>query len=309
MALQPIVSSQDGPRLTVNDLVKAPTVIPRRLLNMMNQRFMMDSLLRRGGNAPGGAVMYWPESPLFADGDPAIVEEFGEYPIVGSQEGTPELAYTLRRGMGMLVSEDQRRRNQLDRVKRRMTQLRNTFVRSYDKLFFNAIDAGATTLAAGSTGAGSTGPAWNTSEEVRIDIAEAIRMITEAQDSSNQDSYLGYIPDTMILHSTMVADLMGNDEFNKIFQGNIADENLQYVGKLPNKVFGLNVVHSFWTDPTAAYVLERGTIGFVSDERPLQAQPMHYDPDRETWRSNISRISAVVIDNPKAAVKITGVAA
>ena len=49
------------------------------------------------------------------------------------------------------------------------------------------------------------------------------------------------------------------------------------------------------------------TVGGIGDERPLRSTPMYEDPNRESWRSNTVRQSAIVIDQPKAACLIENV--
>ena len=48
----------DGPRITYNDLLKDPLVIPQLILDMTQNEFIVDSVLRNGGAAPAGAVRY-----------------------------------------------------------------------------------------------------------------------------------------------------------------------------------------------------------------------------------------------------------
>ena len=48
----------DAPRITVNELLKDPLVIPALILDITQNEFIMDSVLRMGGAAPSGAVRY-----------------------------------------------------------------------------------------------------------------------------------------------------------------------------------------------------------------------------------------------------------
>ena len=46
----------DGPRITVSELLKDPLTIPALILDMTQNEFIMDSVLRNAGAATSGAV-------------------------------------------------------------------------------------------------------------------------------------------------------------------------------------------------------------------------------------------------------------
>lgn len=312
MALSPIVSQSDGPRVTVNSLVKSPRVIPARIIDLLQNQFLADSLLRDGGDIPGGVAQFWESTPLFSDVGSSIREEFGEYRIVTTSMGIPSIAVSVNRGMSIMVSEEMRRRNQLDRVNIQMTQVRNTMRRDWDDAFMLGITGNSSvpTHVAGTAFDGSgTAHEWTdaTNAIIRKDILNAKRIVSEAVSGNQARNYLGFNPDTMVMSIADSNTLLADPTFNNVYQGNISDENLLYVGKLPNQILGLDVMISRTWAPGTVLVCERGTIGFICDERPLQATPLNEDVDRETWRSNVSRISAMGIDQPLAACVITGV--
>ena len=56
MAPNIVVSAQDGPQLTVNDIIKSPAVVPRRVLDITKNRFIADQLLRKGPQADAGVA-------------------------------------------------------------------------------------------------------------------------------------------------------------------------------------------------------------------------------------------------------------
>src|SRR4051812_28516594 len=132
MPTQRIVSVQDGPRLTVSQMVKSPTLIPKRIISNLQQEFIVDSLLRRLPATESGAYVYDESTPLFADGDAAIVEEFGEIPTISGRVGARKVALTVKRALAMLVSQEMVNRNNADRVNTQITQIRNTMVRTWE---------------------------------------------------------------------------------------------------------------------------------------------------------------------------------
>lgn len=298
-------SSQDGGRLTVADYLKSPTRVRNVVLNMMDQQFIADALLRKGPAADSGAVVYREAEPLFADDDASIVGEYGEIPAAETTRGTPRALYTVKRGLAVKISEEMRTRNDTGLLQDEMRKVRNTMVRAWDRVFMNAIltNPDVNTVASdGWVDGGTTAPS------IRGDIAEARFQIQSAYYGDDEDNKFGYDPDVLILNPATANNFLDSDEVNKVFAGgNIADENLRYTGKMPRKFFGLNVLQSWQVPESTAIVMQRNMAGFISDERPLRGTPLYEDKPRETWRSDFTRASAVGVDNPGAITLIEGV--
>lgn len=313
-----IISVQDGPRLTVSMLLKSPTLIPKRILNMMDQQFLVDSVLRKGNDAPSGAVVYFQSTPLFSNDDPAVMDEFGEIPTTNGSLGTPLVARTVRRALGLRVSKTMVDRNNVDAINTQIVQIRNTMVRAWEDAFFSALVASASVQVV------TTDVAWGaTGSHIRQDVNAAKYLIKNASlgdidataDPQKKQKF-GYVPDTLIISTETEMDFLDSDEVSKPYVGNIASENLQYTGTLPNKFLELDVVTSWRLSayaPSAAVVLQRNVVGGISDERPLQATPMYGEGNgpnggpTESWRTDTTRASAIFLDQPLAACFIVGV--
>lgn len=319
MALMPIVSSADGPRITVSEMMKSPTAIPKRVLDMTQQEMIVDQLLRKGPDAPGGVVQYHESTPLFSDDSPMSISEMGEFPVTSGQDGAPMVVKTGKYGLSMLVSDEMIRRNRTDIVNTRMTQIKNKFGVFFHDLFLTALlgNANVPTLAAAA--------AWNVTastagQGILYDVAHALYNIRNADtDSTNGTGVqkLGFNPDTVVLNDKVATYLLNNPDIMKVLQvGDVANRqpqlqdggnSLQNGAPVPEVFYGMKVVRSWRLNPDKAIFLESGTVGFISDERPLQATAMYRINERETYRSDISRICAVGIDQPKAALILTNV--
>src|ERR1700704_3249777 len=114
----------DAPRITVNELLKDPLVIPALILDISQNEFIMDSVLRMGGAAPSGAVRYSESTPLYADDFPEIRAEFAEVPIVPTSVGTPRTVVAHERALAIMVSDEMRRRRLIDPVNLQLTQVK-----------------------------------------------------------------------------------------------------------------------------------------------------------------------------------------
>lgn len=308
MALVRMGGSNDGSRLTVATMLGQPTFIPERTLRLLEDQFLIDGLLRQGPPASNGAVAYRENQPLFADSDPEIVAEFGEIPVLSTSRGALVTAHTVKRGAALMVSREMRSRNNVSELNVRMDQMRNTFLRAYDKLFNAAVlgNAGIQTFAATAVWA----TALSTNDVIRKDIAKGMGLIEDATPVGAQsDSFLGFEADTLVISTALATNFLNNDAVNAVFAGgDIASESLKYTGKLPRRFFGLDVVRSRTLNGlNKAVLMQRGVAGFISDEYPMEATAMYEDKPRQAWRSDFSRASLAALDNPKAVCVITGV--
>lgn len=294
MATLPIISFQDGPQVTVNDWIKTPYRVPRYTLDLMKQGFLVDAVLRTEGACPAGMVVYNESSPLYGGNIIEDRAEFGEIPVGKFGLGIPKAAYSRDKSISVVVSEEQHDRNNVDMMMLGMTQVANDMTRSWDDLFITIAlaTAGVSTFAAAST--------WNTaSYDVRADILSCMKAVESAVDS--QGSELGYVCDTLLVSRTTKYDLLRSKDFNaEYYGGDIASENLRYVGKLPQQIMGLDVLVSPRVPIGKAIFMARKTAGFISDEKSLFSTPLRYDPDRPSWRADIRRKAAIGIDQPKA---------
>jgi len=307
MATQKVVGANDGPRITVAAMVKNPTVIPARVISATEQMFIVDSLLRKLPPTDSGMVQYDESTPLFADGNAEIVEEFGEIPTIGGRLGARKVAFTVKRALAILVSQEMVNRNNIDRVNKQIKQVANTMIRTWETTFFQAIlnHPDVLTYNAAFDWGLATG-------KIRFDLTEAGLLIENAAPADDLDNYYGFQPDTLVVGKRTKADLITSDDFNKVFRNSptLSEKSPEYKGTLVSDYYGLRILVSRELDrlaPNKALLLESKTLGGISDERPMRATPLYPDRPRETWRSDTVRQSAVVIDQPKAACWINGV--
>lgn len=298
------VSSQDGYRLTVNTLLKRPTIVRERILRMADQQFITDTVLRKVQDVPSGVVLYNESTPLYANGGPSVVAEGGEIPLITANLGIGKAARTIKRAFGIEFTEEMRRRNDMDRVNTSITQVVNSMKAAWEDAFLSQAIAGLASTASGT--------AWATATDVRSTLANAMLAIqladAESVDQTGVQKF-GFEPDTLILHHARAMDLALNSDMNKYFVGS-GSPNSAYADKLtlPGLLFGQFKVVKSWRVPTnSAILLEAGTIGGIADERPLDVTPMEHNSMNETWRCNVVRQSAIFLDQPKAGRVITGI--
>lgn len=302
-----LVSVSDGSRFTVSDLIKNPLMVPTKLKELIENQFISEALLRNGGKNDSGVVTFREGDPTFLDDDVQDVAEFGEIPVSSGKLGLPRASYAVKKALGVRISKEMIDENDVDAVNKQMTGLRNTFVRANDrgaKALFQS--AAVPTLPVSAAWDDPTG-------KPRTDLARAIEQIsTAAPAEATEDEYFGFMPDTLVVHPSLLATLMDNEQILKVYQGNVANESIAYTGAIPAQIMGLNVIQSRTFPADKALILERGTVGFYSDTRPLQFTTLYPEgggPNggpRETWRSDASHKRAIGLDQPTAALWLTG---
>jgi hypothetical protein len=294
----------DSPRITVSELLKDPLVIPALILDITQNEFVMDSVLRMGGAAPSGAVRYSESTPLYADDFPEIRPEFGEVPVVPTSIGVPRVVFTHERAMAIMVSDEMRRRQAIDPVTRQLLQVKNTMVYSWNTAFYSAVVANASiqTLAVANP--------WATAAAtIRADIAQACYLVENANivSPSGVTQWLGFEADTMIVNHGTKNTMLQSSTFAAPYIGDIASENLLYTGVLPQKIVNLDVLVSRQVPAGNAIIMQRHRAGFFADEIPFLAGPLYRDEPRKTWRSDTQRGSAIGLDQPLAIALLSGV--
>jgi len=294
------LSVDDGPRITVNDFIKQPTLIPRRILDITNMRFVMDQILRPRPLS-GPVAKFYQSTPLFADDSAEVVEEFAEIPGVRTSLGTPLFARAVKRALAVKLSQEMIDDNDVDAVNTQIQQVSNTLIKAIDDAGWDAITAASGVGSVAATAAWSSG-----TSKIRLDLATAMGTVNNATDGNGNN--MGYQADTLVVNTTSQTNFLASDDVAKVFVGNIANENPQYLGKLGPNFFGLDVYVTRSTKLSGkAFVCERGTLGFIGDRDRLQSTPLYEHRPTETWRSDTKRRSAIGIDQPGAGCFISGV--
>lgn len=309
-----IVSVSDGPRITVSELIGNPLFVPTKLQELLANQFISETLFRNAGANPSGVVAYTEGNPSFLQDDVADVAEFAEIPVSIGYRGLPRVAFATKKALGVRVSKEMIDENKIGQVNDQMRQLRNTFVRANDravKLLLQSAVIPTTAVPA----------AWTVSTaNPRVDIALAEAAIQSAQPTAwpagigSTDEYYGFMPDTIVLHPSLFSTLISNDNFMKLYYNSpLTPQAPSYTGTLPGTILGLTVLESRSFPLNSVLILERGTVGFYSDTRPLQFTALYPEGNgpnggpTETYRSDASYKRAIAVDQPKAAMWLTGV--
>ncbi|RRQ26305.1 hypothetical protein DK926_18855 [Rhodococcus sp. Eu-32] len=302
------VSIDDGRNITVDQIMGNPKAIPQRVIDLVRDNIIGEAMFRNAGN-PGSLLVQFERSvPLFLDGNPEAVAEFGEIPVFDLGEGLPEVARGVKTAAAVRVSREMRDFNQIDKVRKQITAVSNTVIQANDLAFRDALESASVPEVA------ATAEWEDATSKIRSDVKEAAKLIASTVHNGDPTKPKGFRPDTLVLNSSVLYDFMDNEEFNKIYVGNVADKSITYTGLLPNKVLNLNVLHSPLWPLDRGLVCQRGITGFYADPRPLEGTgtyPEGGGPNggpTESWRSDTTQIRMIGVDEPESACWITGIA-
>lgn len=304
--------SYDGPNWSVASLTDNPTRIPNIVVQAVKDNTLVDLLLRKGPQN-NGAIAY-EEKVIFSSlREDEIVAEYGEIPRTQSQATIPTVRGTQKRALGLQVSRETRTRDDRAKLAEDIALTRDQLVRGWNKVFFAAVNNNPNVLkmlASNADGNAGTADGWLTGG-IRRDIADATLLMANqqlVQGAVDNDRY-GFRPDTMVIHPTMGAEFIDNEEVNKVFQNSPATTiSPRYTMRHPQK-FGqyLDIIESWEMNPDEVMLCARNKMGFVSDEWPMFGEAMDYIKSRQVYETFFSRRAAVGIDNPKSVLIIKGV--
>ncbi len=293
-----------GDLLTVSRFLQSPTALSRALRSIMNLRFVSDQLLTNQYRTSGGAISYEVSEPILNTRAVTAVAPGSAYPFDVPAGGTAALASVKKWGEASFLSDEQVKRSVYagNEIARTLQKAVNTVVNKIESITISAIGSAVTnTVAAGN--------AWSAAG------ATVFRNI-ELAAASIQDLNQGYTPDTILMSSSKFAYMISDntvatlrareDKTNPIYSGqmtNIAGFNVVYtsVGNLPSddvwvldsKVLG-GMADETNADP-----------GYTTIDKNIQVQTERV-PGRDGWNMWARRLTVPIIQEPAAAVRITG---
>lgn len=286
--------TQGVPSLSVQQYLRRPDLLYRRMTDISQKGFIIDALLQGGYDIQGGVLPYTRSESIYLDRDPEEIPEAGPYPVTG--DTAPEVLQEIAKKYGLktFISEEMVRRNQFPQVEIKMTKLTNTIIRYVDGIFLNKLvnDPDIQTRAA----AGAWLPATTT---ILQDIENAKADI--------RDQYEGYEPDTLIIHPSKIPALTVNEQIRQAYVGAAALRNPIFTGQLP-PLFGLDLLYTpNLPSPNTAIILQRNMIGGRADEVPMEVMSLPFDHHYDRFWLKGRRVVATFLQEPKAIVKLTGI--
>lgn len=311
-----ITSAYDGPNLTVSEMLEDPTFIPQRVVDGMQGQFLEDLFFRQAESNKGVVAFREAAGQYLAD-DAEEIAEFGEIPVSAPELGPLRAAYGIKSGEAIRISYEMRNENKVDQVNRHIQALEKTMIR-------HGIQATLGVFKSAKVQELQVSSQWTGGDPVK-DVFDAVELVQSAHEDDDLNRQFDYEPNTILLHPASYTKLVRNEQMQKYYIGNAALDNPIFLDQNGDSIFGglrntelfgtLRVATSRLIEQGTAYVFEAQGVGFKSDTMPLTATPMYSEGGDSqlggptmSWRSDLVRKRAIAVDNPKAIVKLTGIA-
>lgn len=289
-AYPPAAPTISGDFETISRFLNSPTLVQRALRTLAQNRFVADRLLTAQVPTEGGALLYEQNESIFTDRPAEAIEPGGQYPVTTLGVGPALIAAVKKWGLQTPITDEAIRRLRMNPVTRGMTKIVNGVVKQVDTVALTAISATVTQTFAAPT-------AWTSSTRILRDILTAKATIL----ALNQ----GYDPDVVVIDDLTWAILAADptiansrareDKSNPVYTGDFAILAGLEVLPTPNlPVAGV------------AFVADSKVLGGMGNEVPLTSSSIR-DENLEKWDVRAKRITTPFVQEPAAAIKITGI--
>lgn len=293
-----------GVLLTIHNMLQSPTLIRRRLQTLGDVRFAADQILTGRYRSSGGAVMGEQNVPLFTNRAVESVAPGAEYPFANVTEGTPTLQAVKKWGQAVELTDERIKRyvNGGDEVDRVFRLVINSVIKKVDALAIAAVASNVTATIAASAG-------WD-------DAAPTILRDVERGRAAVIDLDMGFRPDTILMKTTKYADMITDDKVNTLRRRETTDNPIY--GGTVDTFAGLKVVTTSASNlPTDdVWLIDSAQLGGMADEAEVdpgytvaeQAVQIQNEriARRDKWDIWGRRITVPVVNEPGAAIRITG---
>ena len=281
-----------GTRLTVDRLLKSPTVLAKRIVTD-NTPFLSD-LLFRPGTTDSGTVIYSEsaiEDKYPSRGDVKEVAPGTAFPMVDVDYTDDKVALSTTFGAGYIVTDQAKSRNSLDVISKGNMKVRNALLRQDAARCLTLF--GSKVPNVNSVGAWSAPKVWKT------DLLRAKAAIKALQ--------LGYAADTVIISPNTETELLLLDELQNWAPREDPNRNPLYAPSISG-LLGFNWIVNEFADDDEAILLQTKVTGANMVEKPFGVEVVR----EGTLKRDVviaDKWSVPIIDEPGSALVIKGIGA
>lgn len=291
--------------LTINRFLNNPTAVNRAMRTIADEQFVADKILTGKVQASGGAIVYGVSESIYSDRDPRIVAPGSEYPRALTPDGAAALLTVSKYGQDVPLTDEKIGREKGRGAQQVMLKSANRTVQYVDTITLAAIATAVTQTQAAVAAWSST----NTADPL-LDV-----MLAQAQ---IDDLGEGYGADILVTDYLHAARLVANPKVVAATPREGANGIIR-TGEFP-MIGSLRIV----AVPTrrlppgvTALVADSRQLGFMGYEdipSPEYTGPAdgiqtwaRRDPSaNDQWLIRTRRVFAPAVQEPNAAVKITG---
>lgn len=171
----PNAPTLSGTTLSIDTYLNNPKYYARLAADYATMRPVGGLLLKGRVDVTGsGSLLFEALDSLFADADPEVVAQLGDYPLVKTSNGDPSIAATVKNGLSTEFSDELAARSRFDELARKTRMLVNSIARLFDTTCTAAISSSVTaTTAATATFDNASGNGFRDIQVARAKIEEA----------------------------------------------------------------------------------------------------------------------------------------
>jgi hypothetical protein len=287
----PTVDSQGV--VSVSLLLQNPTRVTRQVLDLTSGRFIADRVFRSGGGVTGGAVIYdvvqAGSLPDYTVRDVEEVTPGAEFPIVSGVVPVPFVALVRKYGGKVFITDEARDRNDVGRFNQEVQKLANTVVRKVNRIALATLtaDTNIPTMASISW---RTAPNPN-GDAVDLSLTPWATFVTVNNRANALE--LGITYNLAILNPQELLRLQIS--YGPNLQAMLASA-------------GYSLYSSADVAAGTAWFVSEGDVGQMKVEKAYSTETFREEKTERTWVQGSVR-PVHFVDNPEAAVKVTGLAA
>lgn len=283
-----------GNNITVSQFINQPTRVTRYLADLSLRGYFAHRVFSTPGGVTGGAVVFDQLSlnDLFSSRDVQNVEPGAEFPIVTSENPTPQVAKVEKYGGKFFVTDEARDRNDVGVIQREGRKLHNTMMQKTDQKAAAVLDAAVTANSSTQVIAGIN---WN--NVVTAGTSASSASAYPAADFAKvalaaERAELGAMPTLWIVNPAQKA------QFNLVY-GPDAQRVLE--------AYNIEMLASNRIAAGTALVVEPGQVGEIRFEKPLSTETWREQATQRTWFQTDMR-PVMYVTNPFSVFKVTGLA-
>ena len=303
----PATVGSDLTTIEIHHLLKTPTLIRKRMQDILAQKFIADYLLAGRFQAVGGSILYETGEEIFPADTAESVAPGGEYPRTVLTSGELAAAKTTKWGLDTPVTDEAISRFGMDPVNRALRKLANGNIRDVDGAALGVIASKVTqtVTVTASTGDVPTG-VWTASDDVIIEGILGVKAYLEEQNAGYSFDY-----NTVVLKPTQFAKVAG-----KLIVGGLLPRESQnaILSGVLQDYLGLTWVTSTNVTGTNPILVDRDQLGGMADEDlgggytgldGVQVKSIREDKT-DGYLLRARRVTVPVVLEPKAGAVISG---
>jgi hypothetical protein len=303
----PASVGSDLTTIEIHHLLKTPTLLRKRMQEILAHKFVADYLLAGRFKAVGGAILYETGEEILPADSAEAVAPGAEYPRTVLTAGELAAARTTKWGLDTPVSDESIARLGMDPVNRALRKLANGNIRDVDSAALSVIASKVTqtVTVTASTGAVPTG-VWTASDDVIIEGILGVKAFLEEENAGASFDY-----STVVLKPTQFAKVAA-----KLMAGGLLPKESQnaILTGVMQDYLGLTWVTSTHVSGSNPILVDRDQLGGMADEElgggytgmdGVQVKSMRQD-ETDSYLLRARRVTVPVVLEPKAGAVISG---